>query len=242
MFEESLEKRVESWENSKELKKVAQTFTGAALRAGYTYNFEWLGGKIIQFPEDIVNMQQIIFKTRPNIIIETGVAHGGSSLFYTSIMHLNALYHQELPAFKYIGIDISINQRANELIKASPFRNRINLLECDSTKDGLTDQIRNMLNKDDKIMVVLDSCHTTEHVAREIENIGCLTSPGCYLVICDTSVGVVGPAYENCRYGVDKNNSPLQAAKNLSQEFEEDKILHMSQLASSNFQGFYIKK
>ena len=241
MFEESLVERVSAWPDSEHLQTVSKNFTQAALRSGYTYNFSWLGKTIIQMPEDLVNLQDIVFRTRPDVIIETGVARGGSALFYASLLYLNSAFKSSQIKPCYIGLDISIRQDTRDDLSSSPFGDLITLIETDTSSPTVTASLLPHLTKGAKVMLILDSCHTTEHVSAEIRNLSHLVSPGCYLIVCDTTVGIHGPAYENCRYGVDIHNSPYQALASIDSSFTPDTTLHNSQLASCNLMGYYIK-
>jgi len=241
MFEEDLSKRLLSWKSNRELLESSRKFTRTSLSAGYTYNFQWLGKKFIQMPEDILNLHRIIFNTMPSVIVETGVAHGGSSLFYCSMLHLAHLYNRSSAEFKYLGLDISLRNDTIDHLSTSAFGSNILLYECDTSSPNVLDLVRPNITANDRVMVVLDSCHTTEHVAAEISLLGSLVSHGCYLVVCDTTVGILGPAHKNCRYGVNKDNSPYQALRAIPDTFVPDTTLHMSQLASCNLGGYYIR-
>lgn len=154
----------------------------AWLRSGwdnkYVYSFSWLGRPIIQLPEDMFRIQEILHNVKPDVVIETGVAHGGSLIFYASICR--SLNHGRV-----IGIDIEIrpyNRKAIEEHQLSPL---ITLIEGSSIANGTIESVNNLLNKDETVLVLLDSCHTKEHVLAELEAYAPLVSIGSYIIVMD---------------------------------------------------------
>ena len=147
----------------------------------YTYNFTWMGVPIIQFPQDIVAMQEIIWRIKPDLIIETGIARGGSLIFYASMFELLGNGH-------VLGIDIDIRQHNREVIEAHPMSKRITMFEGSSVSDEMAERVRDFAKDYKNILVVLDSNHTHEHVLRELELYAPLTSVGSYCVVFDTVV------------------------------------------------------
>lgn len=241
MFEETFQERTKNWHEYSELKTSGKLTTALALKNGYTYNFEWLGKKIIQFPEDIVNLQMIIYESKPDIIIETGVANGGSALFFASMLAMNEMMGCYKNPPKYIGLDINIKKTFADELKYSPFNKYIELLECDTSNPNVAEEISHLITDNERIMVVLDSCHTKKHVINEISSLSQLVTKGNHLIVCDTTVGVVGPAYDNCKYGVNYTNSPYQALEAIDSKFVLDQRYTKGQLVSSNFDGVYKK-
>ncbi len=248
MFEEDRIKRIESFKSNIELIKSSRETTHKAMRSGYSYNFEWLGFEIIQFPEDILNFQQIIFKEKPSCIIETGLAHGGSAILAASILNLvnNVNSYSNLTPQVHC-IELDVIQKTKQAIESHPFSSIINIYEGSSIDDKTYNSVVSNLRKDEKPLIILDSCHTTEHVLEELKLYSKLTPKGSSLIVCDTSVGVVGPAFDNCKYGVNIENNPLIAIK-LFLETEEGKDFYLNNeindglLLSSNFYGYLKKK
>ena len=248
MFEEDRIKRIESFKSNKELIKSSRETTFRAMRNGYSYNFEWLGFEIIQFPEDIINFQQIIFKEKPSCIIETGLAHGGSAILAASILNLvhNVNSFSNLTP-KVHCIELDVIQKTKEAIKNHPFSSIINIYEGSSIDEKTYKNVEENLRKEEKPLIILDSCHTTEHVLEELKLYSKLTHSGSSLIVCDSAVGVVGPAFDNCKYGVNIENNPLIAIK-LFLETEEGKDFYLNNeindglLLSSNFSGYLKKK
>lgn len=147
----------------------------------YTYNFTWMGVPIIQFPQDIVAMQEIIWRVKPDLIIETGIARGGSLIFYASMLELIGNGH-------VLGIDIDIRPHNREVIEAHPMFKRITMFQGSSVSDDMASRVRGFAKEYKKILVVLDSNHTHEHVLRELKFYAPLTSVGSYCVVFDTVV------------------------------------------------------
>ncbi|MBI2812018.1 MAG: class I SAM-dependent methyltransferase [Candidatus Melainabacteria bacterium] len=144
----------------------------------YAYTFSWLGRPIIQLPEDMFRVQEIVTVLKPNVIVETGIAHGGSLVFYASL--LNAIGQG-----KIVGVDIEIRKHNREALVQHPLARFITLIEADSTLDSTLQKVKNEIKSDDKVLVILDSCHTKEHVAKELNCYAPLVSVGSYIVATD---------------------------------------------------------
>ncbi len=170
-----------------EMAKRTGEWLGKAQELGYSYNFDWLGLPIIQYPQDIVAMQELIWKLRPQVIVETGVARGGSLIFYASMLELVAICTGE-PAGKVIGIDIDIRQPNREAIEAHPMARRIELVQGSSIDPAIVGQVRQLVGEADRVLVCLDSNHTHEHVLEELRAYAPMTTPGSYCVVFDTLV------------------------------------------------------
>jgi len=151
----------------------------------YSYGFSWLGRPIIQIPEDLLLIQEVIFVNKPDTIIETGIAHGGSLIFYASI--LNAVN-----SGRVIGIDIEIRPHNRKAIEEHPLYPHIELIESNSIDPGTVEQIKSKLNSTEKVMVILDSLHDYEHVMAEIKLYSQLVSVGSYIVVTDGIRGHLG--------------------------------------------------
>ncbi|MFL6209379.1 MAG: cephalosporin hydroxylase family protein [Pyrinomonadaceae bacterium] len=151
-------------------------------RLKYSYNFTWLGRPIIQFPQDIVAMQEIIWRVRPDLIIETGVARGGSLIFYASLLELIGGTGQVL------GIDIDLRAHNRAEIEAHPLNHRIKLLQGSSIDEQLAAEVRALARGRARVLVILDSNHTHAHVARELQLYAPLVTKDSYLVVFDTIV------------------------------------------------------
>lgn len=144
----------------------------------YSYAFSWMGRPIIQLPDDMVRIQEAIFATKPDVIVETGVAHGGSLIFYASL--LEAMGHGRV-----IGVDIEIRPDNRRSIEAHPMMKRISLIEGNSTASVTVDRVRAQIGAGEKVMVILDSNHSKAHVADELGAYADLVTPGCHLLVQD---------------------------------------------------------
>lgn len=164
------------------LKDLGVDFQKNVAPTMYTYNFDWLGLPIIQYPQDMVAVQEVIWETKPDIIIETGVARGGSLILSASILHL--LNNNG----RVIGVDIDIRPHNREAIENHPLAFRINLVQGSSTDAQIIEQVKSLISPNDKVMVILDSNHTHEHVLQELYAYSPLVSWGCYLVVMDTAI------------------------------------------------------
>jgi cephalosporin hydroxylase len=158
-----------------------------SLKAQYSYNFSWLGRPIIQYPQDMAAMQEIIWRVQPDLIIETGIAHGGSLIFSASMLELNAACGGPSDAL-VIGIDIDIRPHNRAAIEAHPMFRRIRMIEGSSIAPATINLIKEAAQGRQRILVCLDSNHTHEHVLAELEAYAPLTSAGSYCVVFDTIV------------------------------------------------------
>lgn len=170
----------------------------------YSYTFTWLGRPIIQHPEDLVRLQEAIFTLRPDIIIETGVAHGGSLIFYAS------LFKAMGSEGRILGIDIEIRPQNRSAIESHELASYISLLEGDSTASEVVKCAREFVHPGDKVLVILDSSHAKAHVAKELEAYAPLVSPGSYIVATD---GIMGLVHDTPRGKPEwASDNPTQAA------------------------------
>ncbi|HSZ83281.1 MAG TPA: cephalosporin hydroxylase family protein [Polyangia bacterium] len=164
-----------------ELKQLSRNWFDKSYRYRYSYNFTWLGRPIIQYPEDIVAIQELLWRVQPDLVVETGVAHGGSLILSASILAL-------LGRGSVIGIDVDIRKHNREAIEAHPLAKGIQLIEGSSTDDKVVADVFRRAAKAERIVVFLDSNHTHEHVRRELELYSPLVRKGSYLVVFDTVI------------------------------------------------------
>ena len=183
--------------HSDKLKNIASNFMTESVKTEYSYNFKWLSRPIIQYPQDIVATQEIIWEVKPDLIIETGIAHGGSLVLSASILALldysDACDHGKLldpkkPFRKVIGIDIDIRKHNLQALNNHPLRNRIELIEGSSIDPKVVSKINKASNNFNRIMVFLDSNHTHNHVLEELKAYAHLVSPGSYCVVFGTII------------------------------------------------------
>jgi cephalosporin hydroxylase len=144
----------------------------------YTYTFTWLGRPIIQLPEDMIRAQEVIWRVQPDVIVETGVAHGGSLVYYASLCKV-------IGKGRVIGVDIEIRPHNRQAIEAHPLSSLITLVEGDSIAPETVRKVHSLVKPGEVVMVFLDSCHTKQHVLAELEAYHDLISPGSYIVATD---------------------------------------------------------
>lgn len=144
----------------------------------YSYTFSWLGRPLIQLPEDMIRLQEVIYRVKPDVIIETGVAHGGSLVYYASLC-------RAIGAGRVIGIDIEIKPHNRKAIEEHELSSLIELIEGSSTEASVVTQVKELVKPGEKVLVILDSCHTKQHVADELEIYSSLVTPGSYIVATD---------------------------------------------------------
>ena len=158
-----------------------------SLEDNYSYNFEWLGRPIIQYPQDIVAMQEIIWRVQPDLIVETGIAHGGSLIFSAAMLELNAACGGN-PVASVLGIDIDIRAHNREAIEAHPMFKRIDMLEGSSVDRSIVERVKAAADGKNCVLICLDSNHTHDHVMEELEAYAPLTTVGSYCVVFDTII------------------------------------------------------
>lgn len=144
----------------------------------YSYSFTWLGRPIIQLPDDLMRIQEIVFNIKPTLIIEIGIAHGGSLIFYASLLKL-------FNKGRVIGVDIAIRKHNRNAIENHPLSPLINLIEGDSISAYVIEQVEKYVKKDDIVLVVLDSCHTKDHVLKELIIYSKLVTVNSYIIVAD---------------------------------------------------------
>jgi cephalosporin hydroxylase len=196
-FREDSEGRVAAMRANAPLQADAAALMRSSIAAKYSYNFFWLGRPIIQYPQDIVALQELVWRVRPDLIVEAGIAHGGSLVLSASMLAMldycdavesgEALQPREARR-RVLGIDIDIRPHNRAAIEAHPMAHRIDMIEGSSIAPEVVEQVRAIAARHQKTMVILDSNHTHEHVLAELEAYAPLTSRGSYCVVFDTVV------------------------------------------------------
>ena len=181
----------------------------------YTHNFSWMGRPLIQFPQDIMAVQEIIWEVRPDLIIETGIAHGGSLVMSASFLSMldyqDALEKGELldpgkPKRKVLGVDIDIREHNRREIESHPMSPRIDMIQGSSIDRDIIARVHDVASKFDRVMVMLDSNHTHDHVLAELVAYASLTTKGSYCLVFDTAIEDVPSHFFNDRpWGVGNN-------------------------------------
>jgi cephalosporin hydroxylase len=185
--------------------RSARAFFNATAQYRYSYNWSWLGRPIIQYPQDVVALQEIVWRVRPRTIVETGVAHGGSTVFFASMLELAG------GDGRVVAVDIDIRSHNRAAIEAHPMHRRIHMIEGSSVDPAVAGAVRALV-REGAVMVVLDSNHTRDHVARELELYAPLVTRDSYLVVMDTVVEhMPDDAFPDRPWG--KGDNPLTAVR-----------------------------
>ncbi len=211
-----------------DLKKIAHDFQHETGKFGYLYNFQWLGLPIIQYPQDIVALQEIIYKVKPDLIIETGVARGGSLIFSASMLAILDMLDKRVGGEKHnrqvIGIDIDIRAHNRKNIEGHPLSSYISLIQGSSIDSETITKVKVAAEGFNNVMVLLDSNHTHDHVLAELHAYSELVSKGSYLIVYDTVIEHSPHGYYEGKPW-DRGNSPLTAVRKFlseSNDFEID--------------------
>jgi len=204
-FKLERKKNINKVGQNKKLKKIALNFFINSWRQKYSYNFDWLGRPIIQIPQDIVALQEIIWETKPDLIIETGIAHGGSLIFYASMLEL-------IGRGEVLGIDVDIREHNKKEIEKHKMAKRIKMIEGSSTDEKVVKEVEKIGKRHKKVMVCLDSLHTHKHVLKELNLYSKFVTKGSYLVVFDTIIEYFPKGFFKDRPW-DKGNNPATAVK-----------------------------
>jgi cephalosporin hydroxylase len=197
MTEQEVSERIQALAQNQYLCEVAAQFMAASTHPKYSYNFTWLGRPIIQYPQDIVAMQELIWQIQPDLIIETGIAHGGSLILSASLLALldmteaiqtGGLWDPTISRRRVLGIDIEIRPHNRQAIEAHPLFSRIDMIQGSSIDPQVIKQAHDFAQNYQRILVCLDSNHTHDHVLAELEAYAPLVSVGSYCVVFDTII------------------------------------------------------
>lgn len=211
---------IAAMQSDENLARLRREIYRAIARYKYTYNFTWYGRPIIQLPEDIVTVQELILSVQPDLVVETGVAHGGSVVLSASMLEL-------LGNGTVVGIDVEIRPHNRAAIEAHPLAKRIRLLEGSSVDPAIVDQVADLARSAKRPMVFLDSDHTHAHVLRELEMYSPFVTKGSYLVVFDTGIeDMPEGTYPERSWG--KGNNPKTAVRaflGANDRFEVDRAI-----------------
>lgn len=235
-FEQERIKRITAQKNSSKLKKVTRDFLNETIYSAYSYNFSWMGRPIIQYPQDMIAMQEIIWMVKPDLIIETGIAHGGSLIFYASLLEL-------IGNGEVLGIDIDIRKHNRKEIEKHSMFKRITMIQGSSIDPAVVAEVAKFTKKKKRILVTLDSNHTHDHVLKELEMYSPFVTKNSYLVVFDTVVeDLPKSAIKNRSWG--KGNNPKTALRKFlktHKNFSIDKSIENKILVSVAPDG-YLKR
>lgn len=222
-FQAEREHNIRAMSEDKNTKRIGRLFMDHVTDYKYGYYFTWMGRPIIQHPQDIVALQEVIMEVQPDLILETGIAHGGSLIFSASILELLDIF-SPAPDVKreVVGIDIEIRPHNRAAIESHPMFRKITMLEGSSTAPGIAEQVRRIAAGHKTILVLLDSCHTEDHVFREMELYGPLVSVGSYLVVYDTLVEFEDKSHSDRPWG--KGDNPYTAVQRFLKNHSEFEV------------------
>jgi cephalosporin hydroxylase len=251
-FDDDIRDRVLGNGNNTSLQDSASRFLIESLRAKYSYNFKWFGRPIIQYPQDIVAVQELIWTIKPDLIVETGIAHGGSLILSASMLALIDMCEAieegrpmdpKVSRRKVLGIDIDIRSHNRQAIEAHPMASRIQLIQGSSIAPDVIDTVREIAAGYNRVMVCLDSNHTYDHVFAELVAYASLTSLGSYCVVFDTIIeDMPAEMFPDRPWG--RGNNPKTAVHEYLKthpEFRIDKAIDQKLLTSVAPEG-YLKR
>lgn len=209
-----------------------------SIKYKYNYNFTWMGRPIIKYPNDMVVIQEIFWKVKPNLVIETGIAHGGSVIFSASLLKMMGI-----KKFKVIGVDIDIRKHNLKEILRHPMKKFIKLIEGSSTDKKVLNTVTNYVKKYKKILVILDSNHIHKHVLEELNLYSKFVTKNSYIILPDTYIEFLpNNTFPDRPWG--KGNNPFSALKVFlknNKNFKVDEIFSKKTMITEAFSGF-IKK
>lgn len=252
-FAQERHDRLTAYAQDKPFQQLSRQWLQESMAKKYVYNFDWLGRPIIQYPQDMVGVQQLIWQLRPDLIIETGIAHGGSLVLSASMLALldmcdaieaGTTLDPRRSARKVIGIDIDIRQHNRTAIEAHPMSSRIQMFQGSSVAEEVVQQVYAAAHGYKTVLVMLDSMHTHDHVLSELHAYAPLVTPGSYCVVFDTFVDDMPPRFFADRPW-DVGNNPKTAARQwLAEhpEFELDTVMEQRLQVTVAPQGFMRRK
>ncbi|MGI0073209.1 MAG: cephalosporin hydroxylase family protein [Nitrosotalea sp.] len=207
-FEQRNKQKVDLMAKDRHFRNLSKSWFMNSVKYEYSYHFTWLGRPIIQYPQDIIALQEIIWKVKPDLIIETGIAHGGSLIFSASMLEL--IGHGEV-----LGIDVDIRESNRKEIEKHPLYKRISMIEGSSISDKVAKRVYRFARGKNRVLVVLDSNHTHEHVLNEMGLYSPLVTKGSYMIVFDTIIEDISDLSKSSSYkrAWGKGNNPKTAVK-----------------------------
>lgn len=216
-FKNECQDRIENYGKNAALKKAAHDFNVLSNKELYSYNFSWMGRPIIQYPQDMIAMQELLWRIQPDLLIETGIAHGGSLIYYASIMEL-------IGKGQVVGIDIDIREHNRIEIEAHPMFKRISMIQGSAVDLHVVEKVREYIKPNMTVMVSLDSNHTHEHVLQELNLYAPFVTKGSYCVVFDTIVEDMPAAMYDRPWDV--GNNPKTAVFEFLKSYGDFEIDH----------------
>src|ERR1019366_2247980 len=221
-FDREIDDRIAANAANEGLRTIADALMKATIPTRYSYNFSWLGRPIIQYPQDIVAMQELLWSVQPDLVIETGIAHGGSLIFSASMLELNAACGGPKNA-QVLGVDIDIRAHNRAAIEAHPLSGRIKMIQGSSIAREVVEEVKAVAAARQRVVVCLDSNHTHDHVLAELEAYAHLTTFGSYSVVFDPVIEEFpGEFFADRRWG--PGNNPRTAVREFLKRHPESEI------------------
>lgn len=248
-FKSEVEKRIDAVQENPGLHTASAGFMLESIKAQYSYNFTSLGRPIIQYPQDMVAMQELIWSVRPDLIVEMGIAHGGSLILsasmlalldYTDAVDASQPLDPRASKRRVLGVDIDVRSHNREAIEAHPMAHMIDMIQGSSIEPDIVVQVHKYAEQYDRILVCLDSNHTHDHVLAELEAYAPLTSKDSYCVVFDTIIeDLPDDIYPDRPWGVGDNpKTAVWEYLKTHSEFEIDKAIDNKSLISVAPDGF----
>jgi cephalosporin hydroxylase len=239
-YKKDIESRLNQSESDQALKVVKKDLLNQMNWHKYAYNFTWFGRPVIQIPQDTITFQELIWEVQPDLIIETGIAHGGSLIFSASMLALLELFGLVQNPVA-VGVDIEIRSHNRKAIEKHPANKWVRMIEGSSIEQSIVSQVHEIAKQKERVMVFLDSNHTHAHVLAELQAYATLVTIGSYCIVLDTGVEdidptAIAPGREWC-----KGNSPKSALNEFlkcNSDFELDQFYHEKSWVTSAPGGF----
>lgn len=241
-FQGDIDKRVEVYKKDDKLQETFKAALNEMNRVKYAYNFFWLGRPLIQIPQDIQAFQEIIWKVKPDLIIETGIAHGGSLVFSASMIALLE-YCGEIEQGDVLGLDIDIREHNKKAIEDHPLSKKITMYQGSSVDTKIVKKVKEFAKNKKRILLFLDSNHTHEHVLEELRAYAPMVSVGSYCIVGDTGIEDIKQDLIIDRTWC-KGNSPKSALREYLKENDDfiiDKYYEAKNLITGSSDG-YLKR
>jgi cephalosporin hydroxylase len=251
-FETEVAARIAANGSNPRLQADARSFMLSSLDAGYSYNFSWLGRPVIQYPQDVMALQELFWRVKPDVVVETGIAHGGSLVFSASMLALldycearaqGRTLDPRSPRRRVVGVDIDIREHNRRAVEAHPLADAIEMIQGSSVDPAVVAQVRRRVGGAERVLVCLDSNHTHEHVLRELEAYAPLVTRDSYCVVFDTIVEQMSPdAFPDRPWKVGDNPATaVKAFLGTHPEFEVDEGIDR-QLLLTVAPGGYLRR
>ena len=241
MFNDEKKEYIRKMNQDPESERIRNEFINHVGKYKYDYFYTWMGRPIIQLPQDIIALQEAIYQVKPDLIIETGIAHGGGTVFYASMLEL--LGDLGGVEREVVAIDIELREHNRAQIDKHPMRKRITLLDGSSTSPVIISAVSQIVSRHKTIMVVLDSLHTHEHVYNELNAYAPFVTIGSYIVVLDTLIEFTNiPGLPERPWS--KGNNPYTAAKQWMSENDSficDETYSTKLLVTSNPEGWLLR-